>query len=608
MWLDRFTIRNLELLEGVDDRAVSLLNVLDHCQTAMGSRRLRHWMMFPLIDRAAIEQRAEMVGQFHQDADRRSALAGELQEVGDMERIAAKCATGRVNPRELLRLSESLNASDRVKQSLVKVKAFGALFSQLTIPLDIAKRIAASIQADAPVNVAKGGVIAEGVDADLDELRHLSSNAKDLLLELQQRESERTGITSLKVGYNNVFGYYLEVRNTHKDKVPAEWVRKQTLVSAERYVTDELKTLEERILSAEEGILAKESKLYQAIVEQVLVELSGIQHTAAVVSTIDVLLNLAQVAVANDYCRPEFVDDRILIIENAVGGSGDDELIGNAVENKLYGRDGADVLTGNAGNDLLIGGNGNDTLLGGDDADSLYGGADNDTLRGNDGNDRLIGNDGDDVLYGGEGDDILKGRDGNDSLFGEGGNDILFADGGVDTLEGGTGNDSLYGGKSDDVMFGGAGDDKLRGNLNNDELYGGAGVDDLRGGGSNDTLDGGANNDYLFGENGKDILFGGSGDDSLTGGIGSGTYDGFEDIFVFKSTSSGGGGYDRIKDFEDGIDLIDLTSFGFSNFSEISSTSANGGADTKLNFGSGDVLYIENFAIGDFEVSDVILV
>jgi DNA mismatch repair protein MutS len=303
--LDRFTIRNLELVVPLNEGGRSLVQALDRCISPMGSRLLKRWIVFPLLDLDVVQQRQEVVQALLQDTDSADHLADQLGRAGDLERLAGKAAAGRINPRELLQLQQALGAAHAVKERLALASpALAAAAADLCPPMDLAGRIEATIEPTTPVNIQKGGVVRAGISAELDELRHLSAHAKDLLLGVQQRESERTGISSLKVGYNNVFGYYLEVRNTHRDKVPEEWVRKQTLVNAERYITDELKTLEERILGAEERILALEGELVQDLIEATVRSIGPVQATAAALAGLDVLLSFARAAQAHGYCRP----------------------------------------------------------------------------------------------------------------------------------------------------------------------------------------------------------------------------------------------------------------------------------------------------------------
>jgi DNA mismatch repair protein MutS len=316
VWLDRFTVRNLELLEGVDHGAQTLLSVLDECITPMGARCLQRWMLFPLVDPEVITVRHDRVQALIDNEKLQDACEQHLKEIGDLERIVAKASTGKVNPREVVQLAGSLESSFNLQQFILEQGGpLSFLMNNLKVPMGLVERIRSSMNDEPPVNLTKGGVIRDGVNKELDEYRHVSSNAKDLLLQLQQREMEATGISSLKVGYNNVFGYYLEVRNTHKDKVPVEWTRKQTLVSAERYVTEELKNLEEQILSAEERILLLESDVFNELVQAIRNQLVAVQSTASVISALDVLFSFAQCARQYDYCRPALTEGMVLEIE-----------------------------------------------------------------------------------------------------------------------------------------------------------------------------------------------------------------------------------------------------------------------------------------------------
>jgi DNA mismatch repair protein MutS len=317
VWLDRFTVRNLELVSPVNGGGRTLLAAMDHCETPMGARLLRRWLLSPLVDQKAIEARLDRVQALVTDSVLRDALHEDLRTVGDLERLVAKAAVGRINPRELLQVDRAIRAAENIRQHLANSKSVLATDAeQWKVSLALADDIRASIEPEAPVNVQKGGVLRTGVDADLDELRHVTTHAKELLLEVQKRETERTGISSLKVGYNNVFGYYLEVRHTHRDKVPPEWVRKQTLTGAERYITDELKALEERILSAEERILALEMELYGRVVARVCVEINALQQVAAHIAALDVLRGFAINAAAWRYARPNITENALLRIRD----------------------------------------------------------------------------------------------------------------------------------------------------------------------------------------------------------------------------------------------------------------------------------------------------
>ncbi|MBK6775572.1 MAG: DNA mismatch repair protein MutS [Flavobacteriales bacterium] len=316
VWLDRFTVRNLELVHSANEEGHTLLGAMDKCITPMGARMLRRWLLFPLLDATAINARLDMVQGLIAERSVVEALEIELRSIGDMERLVGRAAVGRIHPREVLQLQRALVASEAAHVKLADgPSGWAPLVARLQVPLVLAERIAATLEPQAPVNVQKGGVIKNGINTELDELRHVATHAKELLLDIQARESERTGITSLKVGYNNVFGYYLEVRNTHKAKVPSEWTRKQTLTGAERYVTEELKVLEDRILSAEERTLALEAGLFQALVEAVCAEMSAIRSVSLAISELDVLMAFARNAVAWGYCRPQFVDDRVVAVE-----------------------------------------------------------------------------------------------------------------------------------------------------------------------------------------------------------------------------------------------------------------------------------------------------
>lgn len=315
--LDRFTVRNLELVAPVNEGGHTLLEAMDACVTPMGARTLKRWLLFPLVDLDDIQGRLDRVGALVEHSALREELRSELRSVGDLERLAGKAATGRINPRELLQLERALRACERTRVAVQGSEGpLAGSFDGCEVPLSLADRIASAIEEDPPVQVAKGGVLRSGVSEELDELRHVTTHAKELLLNIQQREVERTGISSLKVGYNNVFGYYLEVRHTHRDKVPAEWVRKQTLTGAERYITDELKVLEEKILSAEESILALEGRLYQEVVEVVCQGIAAIQAVALVVAELDVLRGFAGNAITWRYSRPLVDDGQVLKVRD----------------------------------------------------------------------------------------------------------------------------------------------------------------------------------------------------------------------------------------------------------------------------------------------------
>lgn len=304
--MDKFTIRNLELLLPLADDGVSLLSVIDRTVTPMGSRMLRRWMMFPLCDIQQIGSRQDVVEYFFRDPDFTTLLTDQLHRIGDMERIAAKVSVGRVGPRDMHCLRTALEAIVPIKMSLeaANVESLQRMGGRLEACLELAGRIRRTLKSDLPLTVAKGGVIAEGVSEELDELRSIATGGKDKLLEIQQREVQRTGITSMKVGYNNVFGYYLEVRNTFRDNVPSDWIRKQTLVNAERYITQELKEYEEKILGAEEKILTLEIQLFNELVAEAALYTQQLQTNATVIATIDCLRGFAEASYENHYIRP----------------------------------------------------------------------------------------------------------------------------------------------------------------------------------------------------------------------------------------------------------------------------------------------------------------
>lgn len=318
VWLDKFTARNLELVHSPNENAKTLLDVIDQTSTPMGSRLLRRWIVLPLKEKAAIEERLKVVDYLVRDRDFALALNRHVKGIGDLERLISKVAVGRINPRELQQLKRSLFAIEEIKQlcSTVQDETFVRLGDQLNSCQVISSRIEREIQDDPPVKVEKGGVIANGVNAELDELRNISGSGKEYLMNLQQKESERTGIPSLKIGFNNVFGYYLEVTNAHKDKVPPEWNRKQTLTNAERYITPELKEYEEKILGAEGRIAALEQELYSALLQALTEYVQAIQFDAQIIARLDCLQCFAEVALANNYCRPELREDDVLEIKD----------------------------------------------------------------------------------------------------------------------------------------------------------------------------------------------------------------------------------------------------------------------------------------------------
>lgn len=318
VWLDKFTIRNLELIGSPNENAKTLLDVIDQTATPMGSRMMRRWMTLPLKDIAAIEDRLSVVDFFVANREMAQTLARQVHLVGDLERLISKVAVRRVNPREMLQLKRALSAVDEIRQLLLSIDmpVFQCMAEQINPCKAIYERISREIVDDPPVRVEKGGVIASGVNDELDELRGMAGSGKSYLMDLQQREIEATGIPSLKVGFNNIFGYYFEVTNVHRDKVPSEWSRKQTLTNAERYITPELKQYEEKILGAEERISAIEMQMYEHLVSALTDYVQPVQLDAQVVARIDCLLSFAEVALANNYCRPHLTDERVIDIRD----------------------------------------------------------------------------------------------------------------------------------------------------------------------------------------------------------------------------------------------------------------------------------------------------
>ena len=314
--LDKFTVRSLELIGNMNDGGSSLLNVIDRTISPMGARLLKRWMVFPLKDKKPIDERLNVVEYFFRQPDFKAVIEEQLHLIGDLERIISKVAVGRVSPREVVQLKVALQAIEPIKLACIQADnaSLNQIGEQLDLCVTIRDRIAKEIKNDPPLAVNKGGVIQDGVNADLDELRRISYSGKDYLLQIQQRESELTGIPSLKVAYNNVFGYYIEVRNVHKDKVPAEWIRKQTLVNAERYITQELKEYEEKILGAEDKILVLETRLYTDLVQALMEFIPQIQINANQIARLDCLLSFANVARENHYIRPIIEDSDVLDI------------------------------------------------------------------------------------------------------------------------------------------------------------------------------------------------------------------------------------------------------------------------------------------------------
>ena len=315
--LDKFTVRSLELLGSMNDGGTSLLDVIDHTICPMGARLLKRWVVFPLKDVKPINERLDVVEYFFREPDFKDFIEDKLHFIGDLERIISKAAVGRISPSEMVQLKVALQAIEPIKNACLNADndSLHRIGEQLNLCVSIRDKIAKEIAADPPLLVNKGGVIADGVNKELDELRQIAYSGKDYLLHIQQRESEITGIPSLKVAYNNVFGYYIEVRNAHKDKVPAEWIRKQTLVNAERYITQELKEYEEKILGAEDKILALETRLYNELVAELAEFIPAIQIDANQIARLDCLLSFANVARQNRYIRPVVADDDVLDIK-----------------------------------------------------------------------------------------------------------------------------------------------------------------------------------------------------------------------------------------------------------------------------------------------------
>ena len=315
--LDKFTVRSLELLGSMNEDGTSLLDVIDYTISPMGGRLLKRWIVFPLKDVKPINERLDVVDYFLREPDFKDFIEEQLHMIGDLERIVSKAAVGRISPREVVQLKIALQAIEPIKNACLNAdnESLRRIGEQLNLCVSIREKIAKEIKNDPPLLVNKGGVIADGVDAELDELRQIAYKGKDYLLQIQQRESEETGIPSLKIAYNNVFGYYIEVRNAHKDKVPETWIRKQTLVNAERYITQELKEYEEKILGAEDKILVLETRLYNELVMALSEFIPAIQIDATQIARLDWLLSFATVARINQYVRPEVSDDDVLDIK-----------------------------------------------------------------------------------------------------------------------------------------------------------------------------------------------------------------------------------------------------------------------------------------------------
>lgn len=318
VWMDRFTMRNLELYHSYNPNAVTLLDVIDRTLSPMGARLLKRWLALPLKDKSAIEQRHQIVGYLKENRYVLQTIQQQIKQIADLERLISKIATGKVNPREVAALRESLDAIVPVKELAAdsdnaSVKSMG---EKLHDCAELRQKIASMLHADAPVAVAKGNVIAKGIHEELDDLRSISTSGKAFLERIEKTESERTGISSLKISFNNVFGYYIEVRNTHKDKVPAEWIRKQTLVNAERYITEELKEYESKILGAEEKIYQLEGELFGQLVQWIASFIKHVQSNANLIAQLDCLASFAQQAIDCRYVCPELQEGFALEIVN----------------------------------------------------------------------------------------------------------------------------------------------------------------------------------------------------------------------------------------------------------------------------------------------------
>lgn len=312
VWMDRFTLRNLEVFNAsAGGEGVSLVNVVDKCCSPMGSRLLRSWLAMPSMDLKELGDRFDIVEYFTKNEELLTGIQERISNIGDLDRIMSRVATGKIMPREVLQLGRGLSQLGPIK-SLCSGEKGCAPLEELVSSIDgcseLYDRIARTLTPDAAAAIGKGDVIAKGVDPELDRLRDISHGGKEYLLMMQQRETERTGISSLKIGYNNVFGYYIEVRNAHKDKVPEDWIRKQTLVNAERYITQELKDYEEQILSAEDKIYALESSIYGALIAEIQKSIRTIQRNSMVIAKLDILVGFAELALENHYCRPEVGD------------------------------------------------------------------------------------------------------------------------------------------------------------------------------------------------------------------------------------------------------------------------------------------------------------
>ena len=317
VWMDCFTFRNLEIFASTAGKeGTSLVEVMDRCSSPMGARMLRTWLSMPVMDLKELEARYDVVQHFIENQEDLSQLQRMIGDIGDLERIISRAAAGKIMPREVMQLRRGLSQTEPIMQ-LCKgrgVEALDEMLGRMTGCAELLDYLGRTMHPETAAALGKGDVIASGVNEELDELRRIARHGKDYLLEVQQREVERTGISSLKIGFNNVFGYYLEVRNAHKDSVPAEWIRKQTLVNAERYITEELKEYEQKILGAEERIYALESQIYGELVATIQANIAGIQKNCRILSRLDVLSGFAELALSNRYCRPKMDDSKVIDI------------------------------------------------------------------------------------------------------------------------------------------------------------------------------------------------------------------------------------------------------------------------------------------------------
>lgn len=317
VWLDKFTIRNLELVYPQQEGGVPLIEILDQTHTPMGSRLMKRWMVLPLKEKSRIEERLSIVDSFAENQELCDQVCAHLKAIGDLERLISKVAVGRINPREMNQLRKALENIRPIQGYLANSghKSLEALADQLNPCDQLLERIKHELKEDAPMLVHQGGIANDGVDDELDELRKIAYSGKDFLIQIQQRETAKTGISSLKIAYNKVFGYYLEVTNAHKDKVPAEWIRKQTLVNAERYITEELKTYEDKILTAEDKIHVIEQQIFNELVTFASEYTGQVQQNARVIAMLDCLISFAAIARINHYCRPQINDKMIIDIQ-----------------------------------------------------------------------------------------------------------------------------------------------------------------------------------------------------------------------------------------------------------------------------------------------------